>query len=445
MNVDTHTHTHTMHIGIIPDGNRRWCRAHGVGSRELVEHHGTTVVDALLRFEELRREHSELGEIRELSMYMLSHDNLTKRGDDSLEMVFSVLRIMHAASAVAVAALKCDVVDLEADEEGRHGAGRRAHSDGTTVWSCGGGGSTRILLGLETSKASRPAEASASSLSDEPSLPCRLPDVGVSPVVTLAVDVDALLAVLLPIHRGLSAPPSAEHLSAVIGHIAGGRVRVRIAQDVVDRLPPPWDVLARELESASSVGCGDGDPFPIAAIDIVSLPERGDDDAPSFHAIATVPTPELADEVRRGMRRVGTGFDDVAVRFIGELTALPPLAAAMCQDIQLLLAGGSEIVREVDAGPRRRVVCLNLAIAYDPVEDMRRNLSAPDDPDGPRPMSPIDLVIRTSGEQRSSGFFPVQTLYSEWIYLPMMFPDFKVEDLVGAIRQFRSRSRRWGA
>jgi undecaprenyl diphosphate synthase len=57
----------------------------------------------------------------------------------------------------------------------------------------------------------------------------------------------------------------------------------------------------------------------------------------------------------------------------------------------------------------------------------------------------LDLVIRTSGEQRSSGFFPAQTLYSEWVYEPKLFPDFTVLDLVAALDAFRARDRRKGA
>lgn len=55
-----------------------------------------------------------------------------------------------------------------------------------------------------------------------------------------------------------------------------------------------------------------------------------------------------------------------------------------------------------------------------------------------------DLVIRTSGEQRTSDFLPWQASYAEWYFTPKLFPDFSKADLVAAINDFRSRERRFG-
>lgn len=55
-----------------------------------------------------------------------------------------------------------------------------------------------------------------------------------------------------------------------------------------------------------------------------------------------------------------------------------------------------------------------------------------------------DLVIRTGGEQRLSGFLPWQSTYSE-LYFPVWYmPDFTVERLDEAIEEFRGRQRRFG-
>lgn len=55
-----------------------------------------------------------------------------------------------------------------------------------------------------------------------------------------------------------------------------------------------------------------------------------------------------------------------------------------------------------------------------------------------------DLIIRTSGEQRLSGFLPWQSVYSE-LYFPTWFmPEFTAEKLDEAIREFESRKRRFG-
>lgn len=56
-----------------------------------------------------------------------------------------------------------------------------------------------------------------------------------------------------------------------------------------------------------------------------------------------------------------------------------------------------------------------------------------------------DLLIRTSGELRLSGFLPWQTVYSEFIFLEKLWPDFTPEDLDEAIKTFQKRNRKFGA
>ncbi|MDY6874179.1 MAG: isoprenyl transferase [Chloroflexota bacterium] len=55
-----------------------------------------------------------------------------------------------------------------------------------------------------------------------------------------------------------------------------------------------------------------------------------------------------------------------------------------------------------------------------------------------------DLVIRTSGEQRTSNFLTWQTVYSEWIFPSVYWPDFGKEELRKAIEAYNQRERRFG-
>lgn len=55
-----------------------------------------------------------------------------------------------------------------------------------------------------------------------------------------------------------------------------------------------------------------------------------------------------------------------------------------------------------------------------------------------------DLVIRTSGEKRLSGFLAWQSVYSELIFLDKNWPDFSEADLNACIAEYDSRSRRYG-
>ncbi|HLE75963.1 MAG TPA: polyprenyl diphosphate synthase [Candidatus Bathyarchaeia archaeon] len=55
-----------------------------------------------------------------------------------------------------------------------------------------------------------------------------------------------------------------------------------------------------------------------------------------------------------------------------------------------------------------------------------------------------DLIIRTSGEERLSGFLLWQSAYSELCFLDVYWPDFRFIDLLRAIRTFQKRKRRYG-
>ena len=55
-----------------------------------------------------------------------------------------------------------------------------------------------------------------------------------------------------------------------------------------------------------------------------------------------------------------------------------------------------------------------------------------------------DLIIRPSGEQRLSNFMLWQSAYSELWYSDVLWPDFKIEDLHMALRDFEKRNRRFG-
>jgi len=55
-----------------------------------------------------------------------------------------------------------------------------------------------------------------------------------------------------------------------------------------------------------------------------------------------------------------------------------------------------------------------------------------------------DLIIRTSGEQRTSGFLLWQGSYAEFYFCPKLWPEFEKEDLIKAIEDYSERERRFG-
>jgi undecaprenyl diphosphate synthase len=55
-----------------------------------------------------------------------------------------------------------------------------------------------------------------------------------------------------------------------------------------------------------------------------------------------------------------------------------------------------------------------------------------------------DLIIRTSGEMRLSGFMTWQSAYSEYLFSPLLFPEFGPDALEQATLEFNERGRRFG-
>jgi Undecaprenyl pyrophosphate synthetase (EC 2.5.1.31) len=72
------------------------------------------------------------------------------------------------------------------------------------------------------------------------------------------------------------------------------------------------------------------------------------------------------------------------------------------------------------------------------VEDISRRLYTRDMPDP-------DLLIRTSGEQRLSGFLTWQSAYSEFYFCQALWPDFTRVDFLRALRDYAGRTRRFGS
>ena len=141
----------------------------------------------------------------------------------------------------------------------------------------------------------------------------------------------------------------------------------------------------------------------------------------------------------------------------GSLDLLPPvlaLAAKQAVDRVELLGGARTNVNiALCYGGRQEVVdaCRSLVaelvakgVQTDDLAEsidakgLARNLYAADLPD-------IDLVIRTSGESRLSGFLLWQSAFAEFAFVDPYWPAFRKVDLLRALRDFTRRNRRFGA
>jgi undecaprenyl diphosphate synthase len=70
-------------------------------------------------------------------------------------------------------------------------------------------------------------------------------------------------------------------------------------------------------------------------------------------------------------------------------------------------------------------------------ETLKAHLYIPEMPDP-------DLVIRTSGEQRTSNFLLWEAAYSEYVFTPVLWPDFDRDELARCIAEYQERDRRFG-
>lgn len=139
----------------------------------------------------------------------------------------------------------------------------------------------------------------------------------------------------------------------------------------------------------------------------------------------------------------------VKFRFFGDLSRLSPELRELCReaesesrdyDVQvnfcLNYGGRDEIVRAARAFAQD--VAQGKAAPEELTEEQfGRYLYSADVPDP-------ELVIRPSGEMRLSNFLLWQSAYSEFVYLNVLWPDFREKDLDQAIAEYHRRNRRFG-
>ncbi len=140
----------------------------------------------------------------------------------------------------------------------------------------------------------------------------------------------------------------------------------------------------------------------------------------------------------------------VKVRFVGSRKGLPSDIAGLLDEAENLTGanGGLTLVVAFNYGARQEILAAARAIAnaaldgrLDPRDlDEERFESFLDTTGIPDP----DLLIRTSGEQRLSNFLLWQSAYAELVFMPILWPDFDRAALEAALKEFRSRDRRFG-
>lgn len=152
--------------------------------------------------------------------------------------------------------------------------------------------------------------------------------------------------------------------------------------------------------------------------------------------------------IQREADRLATA--GVRMRFIGDRKRLDPKLQALMAGIEARTASFTRLnfTVAINYGGRDEMVRAMRAIAVEvaagrlsPDALCEAALSAQLDTHGlPDP----DLVIRTSGETRTSNFLPWQAAYSEYEFTPTLWPDFTAAELRQILIRFGNRERRFG-
>ncbi|MDO5142806.1 MAG: polyprenyl diphosphate synthase, partial [Eubacteriales bacterium] len=142
----------------------------------------------------------------------------------------------------------------------------------------------------------------------------------------------------------------------------------------------------------------------------------------------------------------------VAVRVLGDLTALPADIRAQIREVEAIAdqlgpdAATASLC--INYGGRDEICHAVRAIVREVQDGALRPEDITEDTIGAHlytaHLPDPDLIIRPSGEVRTSNFLLWQSAYAEYYFTDVLWPDFKTTDMDAAIDAFNARERRYG-
>ena len=143
--------------------------------------------------------------------------------------------------------------------------------------------------------------------------------------------------------------------------------------------------------------------------------------------------------------------DNFKIQFIGSIDLLPDYLRETITKLEDVRAGGEKTITiALGYGGRQEILDAIKSLVIENKEkdleelleeinddQIREHLYLPDAPD-------IDLIIRTSGESRLSGFLLWQSAYSEFVFQDVYWPEFRKIDFLRCLREYIQRERRFG-
>jgi undecaprenyl diphosphate synthase len=165
--------------------------------------------------------------------------------------------------------------------------------------------------------------------------------------------------------------------------------------------------------------------------------QRGTDEVRTLFALMEAAIRrETPDLIRQGVR----------VRVLGRLSELPETTRKSIQESISATAGGRRLALNIAfnySGHSEIVDAVRSALA-DGVSAAEINEDAIRDRLYTTDLPPLDLLIRTGGEQRISNFLIWQAAYAELYFSERLWPDFDAAEFDAALAEYARRSRRFG-
>lgn len=178
----------------------------------------------------------------------------------------------------------------------------------------------------------------------------------------------------------------------------------------------------------------------------------------TFYAFSTENWKRPKEEVDAIMGLLNKYLDDIRkmsqkntrIIFLGDKSAFSDDVAARLTEIEEVSAknDGLYILVALNYGGRDEIVTAAKRIA----EEYKDGKISIDELDEAffdnylytKGIPPADLIIRPSGEQRTSNFLVWQAAYAELVFMDVLWPDFSKKDLMTACEEYMSRNRRFG-
>ncbi|MBS1118564.1 MAG: undecaprenyl diphosphate synthase [Deltaproteobacteria bacterium] len=142
--------------------------------------------------------------------------------------------------------------------------------------------------------------------------------------------------------------------------------------------------------------------------------------------------------------------NQIRLEAIGDVERLPPMVTEPLQELRAASAGnrGMTLTLALSYGGRESIARAVRAAMHDAVAGKLR----PEDLDVDRfnaylptaALPQVDLLIRTSGEQRISNFLLWEIAYAELVFIDVQWPEFRRAQLLQCLEQFGARERRFG-